>query len=477
MKPTSVSFVLCILLVIALSLPCYGDEKSELAELKAQIEALQEQLTAMQAQHAAEIGALQKRLNTLAGPDAEHSGVQADVVDLRALAEAEAKKEEPADTATEDVTFKAGALSLQALNPEISVTGDMIGTYQHQKPTTDNWRFNFRGLGLHFESYLDPYTRFKAAVSVNENEAKLGEAYMTRFGIWDDFNLTLGKFRQQFGVVNRWHKHALDQVDFPLALRRIFGDGGLNQTGLSLDWNMPAIGGNSQELTFQFTNGENARLFGDNSWDTPSMLLHYKNFRDLTKSTYLEFGTTAMVGWNDEWDVRVKSYDDGTTFTLWTTKKKKLPTWIFGGDLSLLWEPTGRMRYRNLEWRTEFYYLDRQIQDPFAYDRDHLNAWGGYSYLQAKLSRRWETGVRLDYYEPDQKRYAALPQVSLAPLAYPEKDAYRWQVGPYLTWHQSPFVRFRLEYNHEDGHGMEEPEDRIMLQMIFAAGPHKHERY
>ena len=62
-------------------------------------------------------------------------------------------------------------------------------------------------------------------------------------------------------------------------------------------------------------------------------------------------------------------------------------------------------------------------------------------------------------------------------VAYPERGAHRWQVGPYVTWNQSPFVRYRLEYNHEDGHGMEDAEDRIMLQMIFAAGPHKHERY
>jgi len=181
----------------------------------------------MQAQHAAEIKALRDKVNELTGTTPEGAIPQDDLAAVRALAEAEASQEGQQATETEDVTFKAGALSLQALNPEISVTGDMIGTYQHQRQETDNWRFKFRGLGLHLESYLDPYTRFKAAVSVNEEEAKLGEAYMTRFGILEDVNLTVGKFRQQFGVVNRWHKHGLDQVDFPLPLRMIFGDGGL----------------------------------------------------------------------------------------------------------------------------------------------------------------------------------------------------------------------------------------------------------
>jgi len=80
---------------------------------------------------------------------------------------------------------------------------------------------------------------------------------MTLYNVADDLNLTLGKFRQQFGIVNRWHRHGLDQVDFPLALRQIFGNGGLNQAGLSLDWLMPPAGVASQQLTFQVTDGSN----------------------------------------------------------------------------------------------------------------------------------------------------------------------------------------------------------------------------
>ena len=52
-----------------------------------------------------------------------------------------------------------------------------------------------------------------------------------------------------------------------------------------------------------------------------------------------------------------------------------------------------------------------------------------------------------------------------------------WQIGPYLTWQQSPFVKYRWEYNHRDMGGPTEPEDIVYLQLIFAAGPHKHERY
>ena len=53
----------------------------------------------------------------------------------------------------------------------------------------------------------------------------------------------------------------------------------------------------------------------------------------------------------------------------------------------------------------------------------------------------------------------------------------QWQVVPYITWQQSPWVRWRIEYNHLDPGDIGERMDIIYLQLIFAAGPHKHERY
>ena len=87
-----------------------------------------------------------------------------------------------------------------------------------------------------------------------------------------------------------------------------------------------------------------------------------------------------------------------------------------------------------------------------------------------------DVGVRLGLFMADSKDYGGL-EADLAPLVYPDAHRCLWQVGPYLTWHQSPFVRYRLEYNHRGGSAMSDPEDLLMLQVIFAAGPHKHDRY
>jgi len=444
------------------------DADTHIEVLKEEVANLRREMAEMKNEHEREMRALREQMaQLLAGKSAPAASVEkGEIAALRDLAEAAAKEEPGEEAEAAETVFKAGGLGLQALNPEISVTGDMVTTlYRHQDGSRKRHDFNFRNLALHLESYLDPYTKFKAALPVTKDWAKIGEAYMTRYGIADGVNVTFGKFRQQFGVVNRWHKHALDQVDFPLALRQIFGNGGLNQTGVSLDWTMPPCGDSSQELVLQVTNGENGRLFAGNAISNPSCLVRYKNYRDLSKDTYAELGFTGLVGWNDEWDVQSSSGTD-TIFDSRATR-------VYGLDFSVLWEPTERMRYRNVEWRSEAFLLDRDIHAPDGSGKDSIFAWGAYTYLQTKLSRTVDVGVRLDYYEPDRKDYASL---GLAPLAYTEHSNW-WQVSPYLTWYQSPFVHYRFEYDHLDGHNMKNPEDALMFQVIFAAGPHKHERY
>jgi len=443
------------------------EKNSDIEQLNVTVLQLQQQIIEMQKKHDDEINALKQQVNKLASQTGKPQAKD-ELTALRDLAKAKAAEEIVAGKELEGITFKSRGLGLQALNPEISVTGDFLFSTRQDTTSDESSDFNFRNLGLHIESWLDPYTRFKAAIEFNEEEAELGEAYVILHNISDNLNLTLGKFRQQFGVVNRWHKHGLEQVDFPLALRQIFGNGGLNQSGLSLDWLMPPSDNASQQLTFQITDGSNDRLFGGNTSNRPSFLAHYKNYRDLSKDTYLEYGLTGLVGWNDQWEV-------GSSIT--TQDSREMAT-VLGADLTVLWEPTEKMRYRNAEWRSEAYWLNKDILAPDGSGKDTINAWGMYSYLQTKVSRTIDIGIRGDYFVPDSKSYANTSGcTSLSPLAVSGDNPYLWQVGPYITWQQSPFVKFRLEYNHVDGKGIDSPEDVVWFQMIFGAGPHKHERY
>lgn len=433
-----------------------------------QLDELQRQLDELKREYEERISTLEIKIAELsAGSKADEGVVETPQLEGTIVESDEA--DEPFDeSAPESTTYSAGSLSLQELNPEISVVGDFVSWYGDSEGDNRHSNSDLRVLGVHLESYLDPYSRFKACVPVTSDWARLGEAYMTRYDVGRNLNLTLGKFNQEFGVVNRWHEPGLDQVDYPLALRQIFG-GNLNQTGISLDWLLPGSGSVSQDMTLQITNGQNPRLFGGNTHNLPSALMHYKNYRDLSKDKYLEIGLTALAGRNDEWEIQPPG---GSLIA----QDRNLWTWVLGADLTLLWEPTEAMRYHNWVWRTEAYYLRKNILAPDGSGSDSINAWGAYSYFQRMTSRTVEVGLRCDYYKPDVKGYAELADLSLSPLAVNTPGARQWQVSPYVTWWQSPWVRWRLEYDHMDGKGLPD-DDRLWLQCTFSAGPHKHERY
>ena len=474
MKVRKTICVLCLFAAICLSNISFARNKAaeedELTELRRQILELKQQMNEMKSEHESQINALEERIKKLSEhPVApEEAEAEDEMARLRALAETAAgeKKEQKAP---EETVYKFGGLSLQQLNPEISASGDFVAHYRHQRETRERTDAEIRGLELNFQSYLDPFSRMKATTHISDEGVDVEEVYFTRFSMFENANLDVGRFRQQFGVVNRWHEDALDQVQYPLALQRIFGDEGLNQTGASIEWTLPKWGQAYQGLTFQVTNTENDRLFDQDTLGNPSLLFHYKNYRDLSRDTYIEFGLSGLFGWNDEWSVL-----KGSTLV---DEHDALGTQVFGADVSLLWEPADRALYRNVEWRSEVYVLNRDILAPDDSGRDDLDAWGAYSYLQSKVTRNVDIGIRYDYYKPDSKGYAATTGASLMPLAYTAKDAYRWQICPYITWWQSEWVKFRSEYDYADGRGMDRPEHVVWFQAIFAAGPHKHERY
>jgi hypothetical protein len=466
--------IFCLLFLpaaIGFSSICFAGNKeiknSEIKELKQLILELKQQMNEMKQKHESEINALKEEISKLRKPGAEEAEAEDELASLRALAESAAgeKKEQKKP---EETVYKFGGLSLQKLNPEISVSGDFVGHYRHQEETRRRTDAEMRGLELNFQSYLDPYSRLKATTHISDEGVDLEEVYLTHFTALENATLDIGRFRQQFGVVNRWHEDALDQVQYPLALRRIFGDEGINQTGASIEWTLPQWGEAYQGLTLQVTNSENDRLFGGETLGNPSLLVHYKNYRDLSRDTYLEFGLSGLFGWNDEWSVL-----KGTL----VNEHDSLGTQVFGADLSVLWEPADQALYRNLEWRSEVYFLNRDILAPDNSGRDNLNAWGAYSYLQTKIARNLDVGIRADYFRPDSKSYANTTGSPLIPLAYISKNPERWQFGPYVTWWQSEWVKLRCEYDYAFGHGTEDTEHILWLQAIFSAGPHKHERY
>lgn len=395
--------------------------RREIEEMKRtyeqRIEALEKRLAEMESQRSAEA------TNPVETEDQE-------LADLRAAAAETAGEAPPAALSgdTGDISF-GSERNLNRLNPEISMTGDLVGF------STDRGREDFDGreFELNVQSALDPYSLTKWTLSFSPEEGvDIEEGYISYTGLPGGLTLTAGKFRQEFGQINRWHLHALPQVDYPLALQSYFGEEGLAQTGLSASWLLPHPWATANELTLQLTDGE-SDAFGGENFSNLVGLAHLKNYWDVNDATYAEIGLSGIAGTNGA----------GGDSRVW------------GTDFTLHWQPPTRAKYREVTWRTELMRSERDDEAGIRHD-----AWGGYSYLESLLAQNLYGGLRYDRVED--------------PL---DPEHVRWGLFPNITWWQSEFVRLRGEYGFLKDDLTGDQENRFTLQLTWAAGPHKHETY
>jgi len=376
----------------------------------------------------------------------------------------------PEEQRPEDRTFGDASRSLQATNPEISIAGDFLAELKIDdnlhNGEPEGTGLPFRAMSVDIRSELDPYSTTKVAFEIlpdPEAPVSLEEIYITWFGMVPSLSLSVGRFRHEFGVVNLWHEHDLDQTMYPLAMRQILGDVGLSGDGISLKWFMPKLWAHAQELRFDVVDGNNPELFSGERFSVPAYLARLKNYWDLNEATYLELGLSGAAGFNnpleraetreealarggdpDADDYEVEMIDDGWSRTV-----------AAGADLTLYWNPPRKAKYRSFTWRSEFYYLQKEDEAG-----DWTRGWSAYSYLQYQPGAGWFVGVRGDLARPLE----------------PEHKATVWGVTPYVTFWQSEFVFLRLEYGYTQGLTID-PEHRVAFQVSWAAGPHKHDKY
>ena len=341
----------------------------------------------------------------------------------------------------------------QALNPEITVTGDVLALTALDGDETPN--FVPREFEVSFQSTLDPYSVAKVFIGYHTHgggllpfpepapgvpeeehghggEVAVEEGYIRWQGLPGGVNVQLGRFRQSFGQLNRWHPHALPMRTYPLPYVAFFGEEGLAQTGVGVHWLAPFTGFGTWEVWTEVTASSNEHLFGE--FNDPSVLGRVHGFWDLSPATYFEVGLSGITG---------PSMGAGDGFD----------THVGGLDFTLSWRPPARARTHEATLRGGLVY--GQVE-PGGLDPDA--AFGAFLNGEYRLDRRWIVGGRLEYTE--------------SPLD-PTEAA--WLAAPTLTWWQSEWVRLRAELDW-----LERPNETLrllVLQATFAMGPHKHETY
>ncbi len=337
--------------------------------------------------------------------------------------------------------------NLRILNPEITVTGDIVGSFTAPSGEANTFSGTPREFEFSFQSTLDPYMRTKIFVTREEDFEIAGfpeeegeeeeggggfeieEGYMYWVGLPGGFGAKVGKFRQEIGLYNRWHTHALFEVERPLAAMTFLGEDGLIQTGGAITLPAFTIGSATQTVTLEVTRGDNEALFGGGN--ELSYLGRIQNFWDLGASTYLQLGATGVIGDNDE---------------------LSLDSRLLALDFAFRWTPSRQGRYRDFQLKGEWYLAERDT------DVEQLNGAGGYLQANYRLGLRWIIGARADYVDG----FGVGPDL--------------FQLVPTLTYWQSEWVRIRLQHNYLKPDGLS-GNHTLLLQFVWAMGPDKHETY
>jgi hypothetical protein len=383
-----------------------------------QVDSLTAQLRALRARLDSMLGALGQR-QLPAPPPGD------DLAALRAAAAAARGDTTRADT-TAPTRFIGRERNQAQLNPEIGVTGDIRGYATAHGVQRDN--FDPREFEIGFQSALDPYSHTKIFVSIEGGVASLEEGYAYWTGLPGRVRLDVGKFRQQFGELNRWHLHAVPETEYPLVLTSYLGEDGLAGTGISL---YRAFGGfGTHELVAQVTrSASDVELFGDGS--RPTYLAHLLNFWQLGRSAYMQIGGTALYGTNPDSALRTR---------------------VGGVEFRVTWRPPARALYREWTLRGELLALQKHVAGAGP------TRLGGYVSTTYKLNQRFIAGVRYDYVESP-----AIGEITR-------------QVIPSLTMWQSEWVFLRAQYQWQRV-ASATATHQIALQAVWAIGPHKHETY
>ncbi|HCC71848.1 MAG TPA: hypothetical protein DEQ09_11965 [Bacteroidales bacterium] len=348
--------------------------------------------------------------------------------------------------------FYSGVRQQQGLNPNLSVLGDFFGAVSsaHDDNTTEpgerkhgsNGLF-MRSLEMSFVAPLDPYARGKAFLDITEERVSIEEAYMEILNLPLNMSVKGGVFFPEFGLLNRHHTHALPQFDRPRVCVNYFGLDGFNGMGAAASFLLPKIlFSDASSFDFSVINiNDNLSYSSDKSVNL-AYVGHWKNYYDISTSSYFEYVLSAVAGRNDD--------------------MSETNTYVGSLGLHYKWQPPGTSKYKSFDWKTELYYGFNET--PFGIVRSK----GFYSLVHRKLNSRIWVGGRIGYSE----------------MPY-DNDQYEWDYSVNFDFWQSEFVIYRIQYQYNSRNIAYLPEvagpypsnHTLVFQFSWAIGPHKHEAY
>jgi hypothetical protein len=367
------------------------------------------------------------------------------------------------DTTPQGGQAGGGAGPAQRLLPDISVVGDFVGDLSPEGSTQQSGRrFDVREIEIAAQAAVDPYFRGDVFLGISDLEGiSIEQAYLTTTSLPSGLEARLGRFLMPFGKLNTTHRHDLHTVEYPWVIQRFLSPDGAKGTGVYLSKLLSPFGFYQElQLTAVDHLGEaadslvlsepiNKRLSG------MGYSARLRNYVDISQSTNFELSFSAMTGKVAQ-SVAAPAGEPVNAFAARQT--------TVGADLTYRWRPLQQGLYRSLILQGE---VMRQLnQDPGStvtladgrtatYLGPRRGFTGAYGFARWQLFQRTFVGARYDW------------------LQDPLYDgATTTAASGVLEFFPSEFSKLVASYErYMPGSG--DAVNRILLQAVFALGPHK----
>lgn len=418
--------------------PSVEDLKRDLQAMKRQLQQMQETIRKQDEA----IAKLSARRQTANAPEA---AAPQGAATATTVADQDRLKNEIAEKVARDLQPKFMSLNKtfpSQFNPAIGLILDNV----FSSKTNERANFEFRSAELGVSASIDPFARGYAILNGTNDGFEVEEAAIVTTSL--PYNLTVkgGRFFADFGRLSKFHDHDLPFVNRPLVLDQYVG-GESQGDGVEVSWLTPL----PQYLTL--TAGWYNKMGAENDQVSNSDPRNYSEF------TYLGRAATYF-NLNDENGIDLGG---SLAYTPRVQKNDNSRRYLAGADLTYRYTPLSQASYRGLIWGTEVLF-NREAQpfggfpeeptdEPLVF-RQH-DAVGLYSYVEARLTRRFYPGFLFDY-------------VQDATGVEPSTRAY----SPYLTIWASEFQRLRLQYTYLDQPG--DHENQFFVQWTAVLGSHVH---
>jgi hypothetical protein len=330
-------------------------------------------------------------------------------------------------------------------NPAIGLFIDMAFSWEENGGSD----FDFRSAELGLSASVDPFARGYAILNGTENGFEVEEAAVVTTSLPYSLTVKGGRFFADFGRLSKFHDHDLPFVNRPHVLDTFVGGEG-QADGAEVSWLAPI------EQYLSLTAGAYDKIGADNDRVDGNVPRDLGRFTFLVRpATY--FAVTDASGIDLGASYAATPRVDSPTVDGAGTISDEEARHLVGADVTYRYTPLGEAQYRGLVIGTELLLNseERDVGDPGAPDFRRRNAWGLYSYVELKATRRYNPGFLFDWSQD---------------LGRDEGDTTAY--SPYLTVWLSEFQRLRLQYTYLDQPGNHE--SQVFFQWTAILGSHVH---